>query len=227
MKKNNSLTSPFWWTPLLILAAFTPFSTTIDLSISHFFFSQEGSFQNNTFLDFIYRYGIIPGWIAIIVSVVILLGSWVNPSWKQWREGAYFMILSLVIGSGLITHVILKDHWGRPRPKQIAEFGGKQEFRPYYKPNFFHQQEPSKSFPCGHCSMGFYFFALAFLGKTQNSKYLYYSGMTLAWFLGILLSYARIAQGGHFFSDTVASGLIMWFTPFTLSQWINNGRLNT
>ena len=51
----------------------------------------------------------------------------------------------MAIGVGLFTHILLKDHWGRPRPKQVTQFGGTQEFHPFYKPNFFDQPQPSRA----------------------------------------------------------------------------------
>ena len=61
--------------------------------------------------------------------------------------------------------------------------------------------------------MGFALFALAILGKRLKNQRLYWIGMLSAIILGIVLSYTRIAEGGHFFSDAVYSGLIMWWTP--------------
>jgi lipid A 4'-phosphatase len=120
----------------------------------------------------------------------------------------------------LIIHGVLKDHWGRPRPRQVIEFGGLQSFRSYYEPNIGHQPEPSKSFACGHASLGYYFFALALLGIIYRLRWLFWLGMGLAWGLGILLSLARIAQGGHFLSDTLASALIMWLVAWGLAYFL-------
>lgn len=68
--------------------------------------------------------------------------------------------------------------------------------------------------------MGFYFFALALLGICYRRRDLYWLGLGLAWGLGGLLSLARIAQGGHFFSDTMASALIMWLTAWGLAYFL-------
>jgi len=195
--------------PLIIFLLIAPFTPWLDMAISGYFF--HGHFQSNAFLSFMFDYGILPAWAAVFISVIL---------WKKWRKAAYVLVLTLAIGSGLIVNVILKDHWGRPRPMQVVEFGGKQAFRPFYEPNFFHQPEPSKSFPCGHCSMGFFFFALALVARRHQCRSLYYGGMALALGLGILLSVVRIAQGGHFFSDALASALIMWYTAVILTAWI-------
>lgn len=209
--------NPFllWWTPLILLGLITPFTLWLDLTISQNFF--KDAFQGNAFFDFLYIWGILPGWIMVGGALAVLISSYQMPEWKVYRRAAAILVLSLAIGSGLIVHLIFKDNWGRPRPKQTIEFGGHQAFRPYYEPNIFHQPEPSKSFPCGHCTMGFYFFALALIGRCERSRKLYMTGMIMAWGLGLLLGLARIAQGGHYFSDVLVSALIMWYTPLVLT----------
>ncbi|MBA2728223.1 MAG: phosphatase PAP2 family protein, partial [Parachlamydiaceae bacterium] len=154
------------------------------------------------------------------VAATLFLGlSYIVSGWKKWRPYALLLILPMVLGAGIITHSLLKDHWGRPRPKQIENYGGDNAFRPFYQPNITLEVQPFKSFPCGHCSMGFYFFAVALLGRRLGSRLLFATGITLALSLGIALSITRIAQGGHFFSDTMATALIMWMTAFAC-DWL-------
>lgn len=207
-----------WWLPLLLMGLITPLTPWLDLTISGYFY--DGVFHSNGFFDFMFDDGILPAWIAAIGAGVLLIGSVWIPTWRRYHRAAAVLILSLAIGSGLIAHLIFKDHWGRPRPKQVVEFGGHQPFRPYYEPNLWHQPERSKSFPCGHCTMGFYFFALALVGRYEGSRRLYVAGMVLAWGLGILLGITRIVQGGHFFSDVLGAALVMWYTPLVLSTLI-------
>lgn len=204
-----------WWVPLVLMGLITPLTPWLDLTFARYFF--QNGFQSNALFDVLYGEGILPAWITVGGALAILTGSFWIVSWKAYRRAALVLTLSLAIGSGLIAHVIFKDHWGRPRPKQVIEFGGSQPFRPYYKPNLFHQPEPSKSFPCGHCTMGFYFFALALVGLREHSKRIYLAGMILAWGLGLLLGLARMAQGGHFLSDVLGAALIMWYTPLVLT----------
>lgn len=207
------------FTLLLLL----PFLSWIDLKIAHFFF-QIGNdrvehFISSPFADFLFDYGPIPAQGLAGLSAIILTLSYFVQSLKKWRKVSLILFLTLVIGSGLITNGLLKEYWGRPRPKQVTEFGGTQTFRPFYKPNFFNQPMPSKSFPSGHSTMGFYFFALAFIGKRLGEKWLTYLGYALVVFLGIGLSLTRMAQGAHFFSDTLFSAIIMWFTAKAM-DWL-------
>lgn len=212
-----------WWLPIFLVLLITPFTPFIDMAIENYFYNvSEQQFISNNFTSFLFDYGVMPGWIVAIGALLLLIFSFITQRYKEWRRPALFLVLTLAIASGVIVHALLKDHWGRPRPKQTIEFGGIQQFRPYYSPNFFHQPEPSKSFPCGHCSMGFYFFALYVLGKRLNNKRMAYIGLFIAISLGVLLSIGRMMQGGHYFSDTVLAALILWLTALILDWAISN-----
>lgn len=204
--------------PILLWLIFTPWSTELDLKASHFFY-HEGAFVSHSFWNWLYIYGIWPAWIMTLIALIGFALSF-KKVYQAWRIPCLYILLTFGIGAGLIIHATLKDHWGRPRPKQVTEFGGLQPFRPYYEPNIRNQPEPSKSFACGHASMGYCFFALIFLGAIYRLYWLYWLGLILAWGLGLLLSIARIAQGGHFLSDTLASALIMWLTAWGLAYWL-------
>jgi lipid A 4'-phosphatase len=199
----SKMTNPLWWLlPVTLFALITPFTPSWDMAIARYFY-QKGQFMTTPFYDFVFQYASYP---AFAVAFSALMPLFV-PCLKKWRAASGVLLLSMALGAGLITHTLLKDRWGRPRPRQLMEFGGHQPFRPYYLPNFFHQPEPSKSFPCGHCTMGFYFFALGLVCQRRGLRYLSYA---IAVALGLLLGFTRMAQGGHFLSDVLASALIMW-----------------
>lgn len=204
--------------PILLWIAFTPWSAWLDLKVSHLFYDNK-IFVSHPFWDWIYVYALWPAWLVAILALMGLMASFIQ-TYGSWRKPCVYLLLTFALGSGLIIHGILKDHWGRPRPRQVIEFGGKQSFRPYYQPNISNQPEPSKSFACGHASLGFFFFAIALLGTIYQSPLTYWVGIGFAWGLGGLLSMARIAQGGHFLSDTLASALIMWLAAWGLAYYL-------
>lgn len=193
--------------PLII---FTLFSAPVDLWITRYFFV-DNHFSHNPLFTFLYKYGEWPSQITALLALLYLL-------FHPRNKTALYLFLNLAIGAFLINEQIFKHHWGRPRPKQVIEFGGKQPFRPCYAPNFA-QPEPSRSFPCGHCTAGYYFFCLMFLYK--KDRYL-----LLSLTFGSLLGLARIAQGGHFFSDVIYGMLVMYLTAKTLHYWIYRERPN-
>ncbi len=209
-----------WAVPLIILLLITPFSASLDLFIAKMTFfrgwtssdPEEYGFYTNSFFDFIYLYGAMPAAALAFISTVCLAISRL----KQYRASFALLSLTLFFGSLVITHTLLKECWGRPRPRQIVEFGGSQNFRAYYEPLFNEAPEPSKSFPSGHSTCGFYFFCLYFLGRRYKNKSLQVLGLILAFSLGGSLSIARIVQGGHFISDVYIAALIMWYTSYAL-----------
>jgi lipid A 4'-phosphatase len=196
---------------ILFFFIFAPFSQQIDLYVSGLFYSPENGFVDSLFFRILFNYGemfgIATGALAFFVFCLSFL-------WKRlikWRKGTLTMVLTLVLGAGIITNLGFKGHWGRPRPKQVVEFGGKHAYRPFWRPDFQKKNEPKKSFPSGHVAMGFYFLSLCLVGKRYSSKKIYLVGIFLSAFLGGGLMVGRVVQGGHFVSDVLAASLIMWY----------------
>lgn len=208
----------FWIAPLLFVLLLAPFTPQIDLTLERYFY-EDNHFHSNSFLNFIQTFGVIPGWILGLGALLIFILSYIYPSCKPWRYYVLLPLLTMVIGAGIIVDRSLKEYWGRPRPRQIEEFGGIQQFRPFYKPNFFHQPQPSKSFPSGHCSMGFLFFSVMLLGLRLKKRWIVWTGMISTVIIGTLLGYTRMALGGHFFSDVVLTAVIMWWTAL-FCDWL-------
>ena len=205
-----------WLIPVLIALILTPFTPSLDLFVAklaytyRFDTTSHAKFSSGPFLDLVYLYGVIPAQITCASAILVLIFSIWLPSLHRFRTISWVLAFTLIIGSGLVTHIMLKQFWGRPRPRQIEQFGGSQQFRPYYQPMIGKAAEPSRSFPSGHSTTGFYFFCLYFIGKRLKSPFLSWFGITLSLVLGGALSLARILQGGHFFSDVLIAALIMW-----------------
>lgn len=211
-----------WLLPLILLALITPFSAELDLFIAKMTFYRgwsqsapvEYGFYTTPFFDFIYLYGGMPAAFIGVLAGLCIAASCCNSKLKQYRGICSVLCLTLFFGSFIITQSILKEFWGRPRPRQIEDFGGTQSFRAYYEPQFSETPEPSKSFPSGHSTCGFYFFCFYFLGRRYKMRALALMGLLTGIGLGGVLSVARIVQGGHFMSDAYVAALIMWLTAY-------------
>lgn len=193
------------WYLLFIVIVSVSFAKQ-DLAVSKMFFKDGIFFLSNLPLCvFIHKhFPQIIGGTAILIVLLWLIGRLV----KKDLLGINFRVClftssTLVIGPVLIVNGILKEFWGRPRPIHISEFGGSMDFVP---PWFISGQCASNcSFSSGEASGAFWFFALALLiPKPWKSL-----AIDLAFFTGALVSFVRIAQGGHFLSDVFYSGLIM------------------
>lgn len=202
-------------TTLCVLPAFallfiSPVAESIDLSLSSYFYEPvHQTFSHSYPLKLIYHLGPFPALLTAFFSLLGLAASFFYPSLIKHRPSFLSLSLTLIIGSGLIINAGLKEYWQRPRPKQIEAFGGSQNYQNFYLPNLQETPEPFRSFPSGHASMGFYFLSLALVARRYNHKPLLYAALFLTYTLGPLLSFTRIAQGGHFFSDVLASAAIM------------------
>jgi lipid A 4'-phosphatase len=160
---------------------------------------------------------------AVVIGVVALYLLGLRrgrPVWRFDGRGAAFLLLALALGPGLLVNTVLKDHWGRARPTQVTEFGGTQIFSPAPLPA--DQCARNCSFPAGHPAMWFYLVSFALL--LQDRRRSAAAGAAVA--VGALVGVARMAQGGHFLSDVVFSGLLVCGVSLLLHRAIvENDRL--
>jgi membrane-associated phospholipid phosphatase len=119
-----------------------------------------------------------------------------------WRRYAIFVLLSVLAGPGLIINVVFKDHWERPRPRDVVEFGG-----PLHYDVAPLRGEGGASFPCGHCSVGF-LYALGWWVWSGRRPRLAAASIAAGAVAGSALGLGRMAAGGHFLSDVLWSALI-------------------
>jgi len=211
-----------WICPILFFIAISPWLAQIDLATASWSYtplppgvvdSHYNGFYSNSFWDFIYHYGFFPAQAVCAASGAVYLLSLTSPYWKKWRQAAFMSVFTLIIG-GAIVSPLIKEATSRPRPKQVEQFGGQKEFRPHWQPYFGPELEPSKSFPSGHSTCGFYFFWIYFLGRRMQNRRLALFGLVIAFSMGGVLSLCRILQGGHFVSDVLATALLMWEIAF-------------
>lgn len=144
--------------------------------------------------------------IAIGSLLVVLLGYFHKPT-GPFRRKAMYVLLVIALGPGLVVNLVFKDHWGRPRPLHITEFGGHND----YVPPLQIADTPHKSFPCGHCSVSYALFAGYFLSRKRKKSLL---SLTLV--AALLMGVSRMAAGGHFVSDVLWSGYLVFLVAWLL-----------
>jgi lipid A 4'-phosphatase len=187
----------------------------IDLWFQRFFWTEADGFflKNSAFALFFYK-GIrwatpIVGGILAVIILHGLLGS--TPRTKRWLRPSIATLATLAIGAGLIVNVMLKDQWGRARPSQIAEFGGVMQFTPPFA--LAEQCVRNCSFVAGHPSVVFSLFALALFATRYRNLAL--AAVALG---GALAGLGRIMQGGHFLSDVIFSGVVMFVAAWVIHR---------
>jgi len=216
--KQKILSPPFFWKiPLILFLLILPFSASIDLATSSFFLGEHGRFQAPDWCWTVYRYGLRPGQLLFIGSCALFAIGILIRKRTLWISTLY-LSLTLLVGSGIIGHGVLKRFWQRPRPKQVTLFGGSYPFCPIYTRYIGPADRHLRSLPSGHATMGFYFFSLYFLGRRMRRRWIKIAGLLTACGMGALLAWARLSQGGHYLSDIATSALIMWLTAYWLDR---------
>jgi len=124
-----------------------------------------------------------------------------------------FVWLTLITNLILIINLFLKNFWGRPRPEDVLEFGGKHDFSSWYQ--ISDACSSNCSFVSGDAAVGFSLIVLYFV--TDNLKYIY-----LSIIFGFLLGIVRIAEGGHFLSDVIFSAIIVLFFSLVIKKYFLN-----
>jgi lipid A 4'-phosphatase len=128
-----------------------------------------------------------------------------------------YLLATILIGPLLVTNVILKDHWGRPRPRDIAEFGGTQHFVAWWDPRG--DCPDNCSFVAGEPTGAFWTLAPASLAPPQWRAAAYAGALAFGTGIGLL----RMSFGGHFFTDVVfaavLSFVVIWVAHGCIYRW--------
>jgi lipid A 4'-phosphatase len=163
--------------------------------------------------------GLWVGTVLILPAVLALVIKLILPKRKLLISGRaiVFLIATLALAPGLFVNVMLKDHWGRPRPIDVTQFGGDQHFVAWWDPR---GDCPNNcSFVSGDVSGAFWAVAPAALAPPQWRALAY--GAAFA--LGAGMAALRMMAGGHFFSDVVFAGvftfLIIWIAYGLIYRW--------
>ena len=198
--------------PVILLALCTGvfYLTDLDVRIArHFYVPNEGwPVGAEPLWRFLKHYGVVPAWIIGVAALGVWMASFIKLSLRRLRRGAMFLVFVMTIGPGVLVNDVFKEQWGRPRPKDLVEFGGQRE---YVAPLIKSPRENGGSFASGHAAMGFYLLVPYFLLRRRRpavAAIVFTVGMVY----GSMVGYARIAQGAHFLSDVVWALGIVYLT---------------
>lgn len=212
------------WVPEILVFCLIALSTFVffwdsrwDLFFANLFYTPNHangawSHQDDLVWKFFYHGAPILTGVLMLSSLMVLIGSHFVEKLKNQRIYAIFIFLAVALGPGLLINTIFKPYWGRPRPRQVQELGGKYDYQPFWQKGVSGQ---GMSFPCGHCSVGFSFSVFFWIYRRKNPT-LAYTSLAGSTALGTAMGFGRIAAGGHFMSDVIWSALMTWIAAWWL-----------
>jgi lipid A 4'-phosphatase len=186
----------------------------VDISISRLFFDGSFHLQGRWWATFMHES--MGCFLGLSLAAVVCLYAWNklakrNVCAVDGKRVAY-LFLVLILGAGVIVNVVLKDNFGRARPRDVAEFGGERQ----YTPPFVLSEECNKncSFSSGEAAGGFFPLALVWALGRRRSLFAAAAGF------GVLVSFCRVATGAHFVSDTLVSLFVMLLVADVLYYYL-------
>ena len=201
----------------LALALLVLETTSLDTGVTGWFYdTAAGVFplRYNAFLEIV-GHQWTKGLVAAIASIIfaMLLLTLVIEELRPQRRLLLFISLSLTLAP--LAVALLKAASVRHCPWSLIEYGG---FAPHLT---LFDLAPAgiaagHCFPAGHASTGFSLLAFHFAGRAMGNATLARLGLAVGIAAGIALGLGRIAQGAHFASHVLWSGLVCWTTIVTL-----------
>ena len=179
----------------------------LDLAVARLFYIEPRHFLfNQSALATMLRFGFrLLTWTTAtlaVIGIILVLAKrrhLLGLGLPQW----IFLALVLITGPGLIANTLLKDHWARPRPIQVVEFGGPDRFTTVLERSG--SCERNCSFVSGEASATFAIgFAIAMLARRRRAAL-----MAAAVTAGSIAGLIRMGEGGHFLSDVVFAAVFM------------------
>ena len=152
-------------------------------------------------------------------ALVIAIGwaIWAHRKHHRTKLTSLVVALSLVVGPLLAVNELFKENWGRPRPRDVAQFAGSQQFAPAF--HYDTQCVSNCSFPSGHAAAGF----APVVGHLVSRRRIWlWGGIGL----GSLVGLSRIVVGAHFFSDVVFAFFVVFIAASLVAFVLGKRALN-
>ena len=179
----------------------------LDIDISNLFYEKNVGFKYRKQAILMFFFEAVPTFTKIFALICVSYLIYLFAKFKSFKKiissWAFFLVISAVLGPGVGVNMILKENFGRARPREIIEFGGNKIFSG--APLISDQCHKNCSFPSGHAAMGYYFTSIAY---TYRQKYFTRIYLTTMLF-GSIVALSRVMMGGHFASDVIISAFLI------------------
>ena len=158
-------------------------------------------------------------WTKYVVASIACLAwagyllTYTVPVLQPRRRELLFLGLGLALAPAAVAALKLLS--ARHCPWDIVQFGG---FAPYLR---LLEATPmgltaGHCFPAGHATTGFSLMAFYFVGWSSGQRGTSWAGLAAGLIAGLGLGFGRMAQGAHFLSHVLWSGLVCWIVLVAL-----------
>jgi len=194
----------------------------LDVALAHLFYdSGSRQFTFNPFgkAEYIRRAAMWIAWGFAAPAIVALAIKVIHPHKPLLISGraVIFLLSTIFITAIVLPDIVVKHHWGRPRPIATTEFNGSQEFKPWWKAR--NGDWHNTSFFSGEAATAFWTYAPAALAPPTIRPFAFLAATLFGLTTGLL----RMAFGAHYASDIIAAGmsafLVVWFGYALIYRW--------
>src|SRR6266404_6142947 len=198
----------------------------LDLWLAHFFYDASSrTFVLSPFgtAQFGRRTAMWIAWAFTAPAIVALIVKLIRPEKPLLISGraVVFLLSTILMTAILLPDVVIKHHWGRPRPIATIQFNGAQAFKPWWQART--DDWHSTSFFSGEAATAFWTYAPAALAPPALRP-LAFVGATI---FGLTTGILRMAFGAHYASDVLAAGvtafLVVWLGHGLFYRWKISG----
>ncbi len=185
----------------VVVSAFFLVWPGVDIAVSQAFYRPDIGFYlaDNPWLIALRRSNDV-AMTTVIAAVLASLGAKLRrperPSIIPPRA-SLFLMASLALSAGVLVNLVLKNHWGRPRPMTVDLFGGSAPYVEVWRITGY--CPTNCSFVSGEASTAIWLVGLALVVPARWRTITALVTIVYA----VVASATRIAFGGHFLSDVL------------------------
>lgn len=176
----------------------------LDLAVTRLFYTPGSGFETRAALELLREAATLTEWMLALAVTLPLLAKLAFPEMRLLvpPRVTLFVLLAFALGPGLVVNGILKEFWGRARPRTLLEFGGDAVFSRAWA--IAGECERNCSFVSGEAAGTFCLLAVAFIVGPRVRPYVIAAVLAFA----AAVSTARLTVGAHFLSDIVIAWLL-------------------
>lgn len=203
VNENNFILSFFIFFICIFLVTI---GSSIDIYISNLFYHEKNFLIQGFHFISIFTRKIFLSLLVIYIFIIPFISKYRPVQIIYFNYGfglkeILFLWLANMFNLIVVVNLLLKNIWGRARPNDISNFGGNEVFTAWY--NISDACQTNCSFVSGDASVGFSLITLYLITKKNN---FFWASLLFGFYLGVI----RILEGGHFLSDVLLSGFIIF-----------------